>query len=130
MKSSKAAYSGRLGENLAARYLISQNLNLLVKNFHCCYGEIDLIAMDKEEIVFVEVKTRHKTIKKAENSVSVVKQKRIIKSALMFIDQNPEYELYSLRFDVILIRLRDKFSNTQLIHLKDAFSPAYEESFQ
>ena len=49
---------GRIGENLASEYLEKQGYLILERNFACRQGEIDIIAREKDEIVFVEVKTR------------------------------------------------------------------------
>ena len=49
---------GIIGEGIAANYLKSINYEILDRNFNCKQGEIDIIAKDKEEYVFVEVKTR------------------------------------------------------------------------
>lgn len=49
---------GRAGEDLAARYLNSQGLIILARNWRCRAGEIDLVAQDGDTVVFCEVKTR------------------------------------------------------------------------
>ncbi|HOW01581.1 MAG TPA: YraN family protein, partial [Rhodoglobus sp.] len=49
---------GRRGEEIAARYLASRGLAIVERNWRCPQGEIDLIARDGGELVFVEVKTR------------------------------------------------------------------------
>ncbi|MDD2190353.1 MAG: YraN family protein [Eubacteriales bacterium] len=49
---------GCLGERMAERYLIKKGYRILKKNFRCMMGEIDIIAMDGTELVFIEVKTR------------------------------------------------------------------------
>ncbi len=49
---------GILGEQIATNYLKSQNYEILNRNFSCKQGEIDIIAKDNKEYVFVEVKTR------------------------------------------------------------------------
>jgi len=49
---------GRRGEAIAARYLIQTGLSIVEKNWRCTQGEIDLVARDEDELVFVEVKTR------------------------------------------------------------------------
>lgn len=52
---------GRSGEELAARYLASAGLTVLDRNWRCARGEIDLVARDGAETVFIEVKTRSST---------------------------------------------------------------------
>jgi len=49
------------GENLAAQYLEGQGIEILERNYRTDYGEIDLIGLDKEELVFFEIKTRTST---------------------------------------------------------------------
>lgn len=49
---------GRLGEELAATLLEEQGYRIIVRNFSCKFGEIDIIARKGRSIVFVEVKTR------------------------------------------------------------------------
>ncbi len=50
---------GKYGEDLAAQYLRDRGYEILARNWRCSLGEIDLIALDKSKIVFVEVKTRN-----------------------------------------------------------------------
>ncbi len=52
---------GRLGERLAAEKLLSHGYRILERNFRCRCGEIDLVAEDGQDLVFVEVKTRRGT---------------------------------------------------------------------
>lgn len=49
----------RLGEEKAKQYLLSKGYKILEKNFRSRYGEIDIVALDKDTLVFVEVKTRY-----------------------------------------------------------------------
>jgi putative endonuclease len=49
---------GRRGEAIAARFLESAGLTVLERNWRCSQGEIDLVALEGDELVFVEVKTR------------------------------------------------------------------------
>jgi putative endonuclease len=49
---------GRRGEAIAARYLVAAGLSIVESNWRCPQGEIDLVARDGAELVFVEVKTR------------------------------------------------------------------------
>jgi len=49
---------GKRGEAIAARYLEADGLTIVDRNWRCSQGEIDLVALDGPELVFVEVKTR------------------------------------------------------------------------
>lgn len=49
---------GRRGEEIAARHLVGRGLSIVDRNWRCPQGEIDLVARDGGELVFVEVKTR------------------------------------------------------------------------
>lgn len=49
---------GRRGEAIAARHLVGRGLTIVERNWRCEHGEIDLVARDRDELVFVEVKTR------------------------------------------------------------------------
>lgn len=49
---------GKIGEDLARDYLINKGYQIVAQNFHTRFGEIDLIAQDKDILVFVEVKTK------------------------------------------------------------------------
>lgn len=96
---------GILGENLATKYLEDKGYIIIGRNFECKQGEIDIIAQDKNEIVFVEVKTRT-TFKygKPVDAVTNVKQKHIEKSASFYIYKN-NLEKSFIRLDVIEVYL-------------------------
>ena len=49
---------GRRGEAIAARHLVRAGLTIVERNWRCTEGEIDLVARDRDDLVFVEVKTR------------------------------------------------------------------------
>ncbi len=49
---------GRFGEQLAAEYLVERGLTVLTRNWRCPEGEIDIVALEGKELLFVEVKTR------------------------------------------------------------------------
>jgi len=110
---------GMKGENLAVKFLKKQGYEILDRNFRLRGGEIDIIAKDREEIVFVEVKTR--TSCNSEfimASVGKEKQRKISKTALYYISKN-KYTDYTGRFDVVFV-IGDK-GNPKIEHFKDAF---------
>lgn len=118
----KTKLLGKLGESLASDYLKAKGYNILKTNYFSNYGEIDIIVQIHRIIIFVEIKTRSSNIDTCLNSVSKRKQKKIIRTALIFIEENPQYEDFQFRFDVIAIAIKN--NSRKLLHLKDAFSPA------
>ncbi len=94
---------GRKGEEAAALWLLEQNWTVLEKNFRSKRGEIDLICIDKEVLVFVEVKTWTSwDVVELEQIISRTKQKRIIETAKYFLYLHRKYSNMSYRFDVVL----------------------------
>lgn len=100
---------GKEGEDIASKYISKIGYNILARNFRCKQGEIDIIAKDKDEIVFIEVKTRkNKMYGRGVDAVDWLKQKHIYKVS--------EYFLYSMklenkptRYDIIEIYKMEKY---------------------
>lgn len=90
-------------ENLALKYLLKNHLTLVKRNFRSRFGEIDLIMKDGDTLTFIEVRFRKNTSHgSSSESVNISKQKKIIKTAEIFLMQNNGWHLDS-RFDVIAI---------------------------
>ena len=93
--------TGKVGEDYAASLLEQQGWQLLERNYHSRYGEIDIIARDGQYIVFVEVKTRRSTgLDHPLASVTRAKQQKLIKTALLYLTEHPEAQQLDCRFDV------------------------------
>ena len=94
---------GKLGEELACKYLIKNNYKILERNFKCKQGEIDIIALDNNEIVFIEVKTRtNAKYGMPADAVNEIKQKHLLKAEKYYIyKRNLANEF--IRVDVIEI---------------------------
>ncbi|NLX92829.1 MAG: YraN family protein [Clostridiales bacterium] len=112
--------SGAWGETYAARYLRDEGCQIIAANVSNRYGEVDIIAADKEYIFFAEVKTRgENAIASPAESVTYQKQRKICGVAAAFL-QSHKYDLQP-RFDVIEVWL-DKDSKLKKInHIKNAF---------
>jgi putative endonuclease len=110
---------GKTGEEKAKQFLLNLGYQIIKTNYHSGYGEIDIIAQDKHELVFVEVKTRAKDPETAFSSVSHSKQRKLAKTASVFLTRNPHYQDSFTRFDVIAVINK----SGQIIHLKEAFTP-------
>ncbi|MCK5373658.1 MAG: YraN family protein [Alphaproteobacteria bacterium] len=97
---------GVRAEDVAADYLNGLGYEILERRYKTQYGEIDIIAMfenDEEKILcFIEVKVR-KHYKEAVEAVTPRTQKRIERSALSFLSQEPSYVTCDMRFDVVAI---------------------------
>jgi putative endonuclease len=110
---------GKDGEDWAVKYLKSNGFKILDKNFRCQIGEIDIVAKDKNTIVFVEVKTR-KTDEFAEPFESVGKRKQAkIRDLAEYYLQEKDYSDCEIRFDVLSI-VSDG-SDKKIEHITNAF---------
>ena len=92
---------GTVGEDIAVKYLIEQNYKIITRNFMCRQGEIDIIAKQNKEWVFIEVKTRtNDAFGKPIEAVDNTKQKHLIKAIKYYIYSN-RIENECIRVDVI-----------------------------
>ncbi|WP_277668287.1 YraN family protein [Caproiciproducens galactitolivorans] len=112
--------SGKTGEDYAARYLEDMGFQITARNYHSRFGEIDIIAENKEFIVFVEVKTRNKNYEVSPlEAVSLGKQKKIGKTAILYLQSNPS-DLQP-RFDVIGMTTDAGNRILSIEHIENAF---------
>lgn len=112
--------TGKTGEDIATKYLEQIGYEIIQRNFECKIGEIDIIAKDKEEIVFVEVKTRASALYGLpKEAVDQTKKKHIYKSAEFYIYIR-HLENYPVRIDVIEVyKKQGKF---KVNHIKNAIT--------
>lgn len=95
---------GEKQEYHAAQFLQSKGLKLLVSNYLCRMGELDLIMADGKVLVFVEVRFRKSSSHgSAAESVTISKQKRIIRAAQHYLRSRGFAQQYSCRFDVVAL---------------------------
>ncbi len=106
---------GQLGEKLAAKYLQNKGYRIIDHNFKARYGEIDLIAVYKSTLVFIEVKTRWgKEFGKPEEAITPWKIKSIVRTAQYYKMIKPNLP-ESMQIDVVAIQL-SSFGIFQSIH--------------
>lgn len=114
-------YRGDRGEEAAARYLKSQGYEIIERNWRCKEGEADIIAVDEDEIVFVEVKTRSNDGSGLpEEAVTRNKRRRYEGVALSYISENSWIRAAAVRFDVVSITLIGE-DRAFLRHHRNAF---------
>ena len=99
---------GKLGEKAARKFLKKRGYRIRETNFRCPHGEIDIVAQQKDYLVFVEVRTKSNLdFGTPEESITQAKKKKLIASALTYI--NTHQKLPSLwRIDVVAIELDDR----------------------
>jgi putative endonuclease len=104
---------GQHYENLAKTYLLERGLSLLTQNYHCRFGEIDLIMCDQEVLCFIEVKFRKSlAFGGAASAISRQKQKKIVQSALAFISENRKLAHRAMRFDALLVQQQENHDHS------------------
>ena len=110
---------GERSEHRAARHLKWRGYRIIARNFRAAGAEIDIIAKDRDTIVFVEVKARMSdTFGPPELAVDDRKQYRIRRAAEIFANRHHSDEM-PMRFDVIAISGEGR--GCRIDHLKDAF---------
>ena len=109
---------GRRGEDLAADYLQRRGFKVLERNYRTKFGEVDLICLNRETVVFVEVKSRSSGAFGApDEAVHRDKRRRLSKAALDYLARR-SWENRRARFDVVSIRLDGP--EPEVRHLEDA----------
>ena len=120
---------GTKGEDIAVRYIKSRGYRILERNYRTRLGEIDIIAEQGDELVFIEVKTRSGTFfGSALESVTVKKQKQISKVALEYMSKQNCHNCPS-RFDVVGIQFQEGGNGSQdpaIELLQNAFDLCYD----
>lgn len=114
--------TGRIGEQAAERYLLLNGFQVIERNWRCKIGEIDLIAGQGDQIVFVEVRTRHQggSYGTAVESVDDRKQRKVRRTAEVYI-RGKQLQDSSVRFDLITVELNSSDQAVKLDHYRHAF---------
>ena len=113
--------AGDRGEAAALAHLARHGLELLIRNYQCRLGEIDLVMLDRDVLVLVEVRFRSRgTHGGALASVGPRKQRRLIGAARHLLMQRPELARLPARFDVVALE-PDDVAGTRVEWIRDAF---------
>jgi putative endonuclease len=109
---------GKKGEDLALQYLLKKGYKLLKRNWRFRHKEVDIIAEDGRDLVFVEVKTRSSEwFGTPEDAVDERKQRYLMAAAEAYI-RNRDIDT-NIRFDVVSILLKP--GHQSIDHIEDAF---------
>jgi putative endonuclease len=112
---------GTRSERAAARYLKRQGFRILARNFTCPLGELDLVALDGQCVVFVEVRsTGSDDLNRPAASVDDAKQRRLTALALHFLQRHRLLKLAG-RFDVLALSWPEGQRRPVINHYRNAF---------
>ena len=110
---------GKRGEDIAASYLQRQGYRIVFRNFKARYGELDIVALDQNTLVFVEVKTRVGTqYGTPEEALTPRKIRELVKTAQFFTLTHPTFP-EEQRMDAIAIEMNSQEEIVRLNHIKN-----------
>ncbi len=107
---------GKIGEDIACKYLKLNGYEILRRNYKRAHGEIDIIAIRERHLAIIEVKTRSSVrFGFAGEAVNHEKQKRIISASRAFVTEFDDYD--EISFDVCEVYTSDRSIN----YIENAF---------
>jgi putative endonuclease len=114
--------TGQKGEAAARAFLLKNGYEIITANYFTRQGELDIVALEAKELVFVEVKTRRgQKFGTAAEAVTRTKRRRVMSAALTYLrEAAPACSNY--RFDVIEVYLDQEDNLREINHLKAAFT--------
>jgi putative endonuclease len=116
------------GERAAERFLRRHGYSIVERNYRCRLGEVDLIALDRRTVVFVEVKTRRCTrFGSPFDDVDLRKQRQIVRAAECYLDAHRLHDR-EVRFDVVAV-WPDECGSLTCELMQDAFEPPDAEGW-
>lgn len=112
---------GKLGEDLACNYLLQKKNEILERNYHCRFGEVDIIARDVNKcLIFFEVKTRtNRKYGPGFEAVDYYKQQKLIKTVYFYLNEK-KIKSDNFRIDVLSIDLDLNKRKGRVAHFKYA----------
>ena len=110
---------GKMGEQMTAKYLTDKGYIILEHNYRRGHLEIDLIALDGDELVIVEVKSRaYDTVLQPEDAVGHKKRQALIRLANEYVKSHNRRE--NVRFDIVTVVSKE--GGAEIKHLKNAYN--------
>ena len=121
----KRRETGALGERIACEFLGKNGYKILETNYRCPEGEIDIIAQQKDTLVFVEVRTKKsRQFGRPEESITAVKRERLTKLAEQY-GQAHENLPESWRIDVVAIQMENSGKIARIEIIENAVDGTY-----
>jgi putative endonuclease len=111
---------GIKGEKIAVDFLAEQGHKIISRNYRSGRSELDIISVSEKTLVISEVKSFYSNpLGAAEFRVNKNKQKQIIQGVYGFLDENPKYQGFDVRLDVIIVDFSEY--PAKIIQYKSAF---------
>ncbi|MCF6094339.1 YraN family protein [Microaerobacter geothermalis] len=115
---------GALGEELAVQYLLKKGYKIIQRNYRCPLGELDIIAKEGKELIFVEVRTKSTlSFGSGLESITYAKRRKLVQLGQYFLSQNFQHHVH-YRFDVISIFIPRSNESPEMIpevvHIRNA----------
>ena len=111
-----------MGEAFTAEWLRKKRYTVLAMNYRCRFGELDVIAANRKELLFVEVKLRRSGgLTRAMDAVTASKQEKLRATASLWLGQNPQYAALSQSFAIAEVYVSEAGAVERFNLLKNAF---------
>ena len=112
--------TGKLGEDIAAKYLENKGYEIIARNYRKPWGEIDIIAEKKGTLVFVEVKTQKAGFEwRPEENITRHKKHQLSRIIATYIKERKIPENQDWRIDVLAIELNFNSKNAHVEHIEN-----------
>jgi len=111
---------GGIAEQIAEKYLVNKGYHILATNWYFCHLELDIIAIDRDELVIVEVKSRHGNgFEHPSDAIGKAKMRQVIEAAEAWIEKTGWEK--DTRFDLITVVFTGP-GEYELEHFEEAFN--------
>ena len=111
---------GKLGEDVAVKYLENHGYKILERNYRKPWGEIDIVAQQSDELVFVEVKPQNQEFEwRPEENVTRHKKRQLSKIINTYLKEHRVYSEIDFRVDVLGIIINDETKIAQIEHIQN-----------
>ena len=111
---------GKFGEDIAIKYLENHGYKILERNYRKPWGEIDVVAQQSDELVFVEVKTQNQEFEwRPEENVTRHKKRQLSKIINTYLKEHRVYSEIDFRVDVLGIIINDETKIAQIEHIQN-----------
>jgi putative endonuclease len=112
---------GPTGERDARAYLESKGMRFIASNWRCLAGELDLVMLDRNELVFVEVKARKGDYAgRAEEAVGKAKSRKLLATGEWFVSKHPEHHNRIWRIDLLALTYESTGQIKRIGHIENA----------